>query len=187
VRTLPLPAVEKPDLIAATQRSRSIGKFAYLATGDLDVGSIAILRPALPVTLLGGHGGEMTTARALIDSGADFTTFSHDWAELLGIDLHRDCEQIEVGVADGKSSVRYVFTKGLQIEVVGEKMLLPVVMFCENLPIGLLGRRDFFERYLVLFDHRNHDFFLERRVDPDEGDDDYVMDATHRLADRRVA
>jgi hypothetical protein len=130
----------------------------------------------------------MTTARALIDSGADYTTFSDEWAKLLGIDLDRDCDQIEVGVADAKPSTRHVFTKGLQIEVVGEKMLLPVTMFCQNLPIGLLGRRDFFERYLVLFDHRNHDFFLERRVDPDEGEgDDYDMDSTRRADDRRVA
>jgi hypothetical protein len=67
-------------------------------------------------------------------------------------------------------------------------MLLPVVMFCQNLPIGLLGRRDFFERYLVLFDHRNHDFFLERRLDPDEdGADDYDMEAVRRAQSRRVA
>ncbi len=126
----------------------------------------------------------MTTARALVDSGADYTTFSDEWAELLGIDLYRDCDQIEVGVADEKRSIRHVFTKGLQIEVVGEKMLLPVATFCENLPIGLLGRRDFFERYLVLFDHRNHDFFLERRVDPDEGDGD---EAAPRVESRTVA
>ncbi len=130
----------------------------------------------------------MTTARARIDSGADYTTFSDEWAKLLGIDLDRDCEQIEVGVADEKRSIRHVFTKGLQIEVVGEKMQLPVTMFCQNLPIGLLGRRDFFERYLVLFDHRNNDFFLERRVDPDEGEgEDYDMESARRAHDRRVA
>ncbi len=86
------------------------------------------------------------------------------------------------------TTARALIDSGLQIEVVGEKMLLPVAMFCQNLPIGLLGRRDFFERYLVLFDHRNHDFFLERRVDPDEGEgDDYDMDSARRADDRRVA
>jgi len=147
-----------------------------------------VLRPALPVTLLGGHGGEMTTARALIDSGADYTTFSDEWAKLLGIEFERDCERIEVGVADARRSIRHVFTRGLQIEVVGEKLLLPVVMFCQNLPIGLLGRRDFFERYLVLFDHRNHDFFLERRTDPDEGGfDGYDMRPGRQTGSREVA
>jgi len=124
----------------------------------------------------------MTTARALIDSGADFTTFSHEWAELLAIDLGRDCEPIEVGVADGKTSTRHVFTKGLQIEVVGEKMMLPVAMFCEDLPMALLGRRDFFGRYLVLLDQRHFEFFLERRSDPSEIDSDFNdMDAAVRL------
>jgi hypothetical protein len=117
------------------------------------------------VTLLGGHGGEMTTARALVDSGADFTTFSHEWAELLGIDLERDCEERSVGVADGRPSKRFVYTKGLWVEVVGEKLFLAVAMFCKNLPVALLGRKDFFERYVVLLDQRNHRFFLERQAE----------------------
>jgi hypothetical protein len=116
------------------------------------------------VTLLGGHGGEMTTARALVDSGADFTTFSHEWAELLGIDLERDCEERSVGVADGRPSKRFVYTRGLWVEVVGERLFLAVAMFCKNLPVALLGRKDFFERYVVLLDQRNHRFFLERQA-----------------------
>jgi hypothetical protein len=61
--------------------------------------------------------------------------------------------------------------------VVGEKMFLPVAMFCKGLPITLLGRRDFFDRYLVLLDQRNHRFFLERLIDPAEDDDDPDDDA----------
>lgn len=113
----------------------------------------------------------MAVAHALVDSGADYTTLSDEWAALLGIDLHRDCEEAEASVADGRPSTRYVYTEGLEIEVVGEKMFLPVAMFCKGLPITLLGRRDFFHRYLVLLDQRNHRFFLERLIDPEEDDD----------------
>ncbi|HXP37867.1 MAG TPA: aspartyl protease family protein [Solirubrobacteraceae bacterium] len=120
----------------------------------------------------------MTTTRALVDSGADFTTFSSDWAEMLGISLKNDCIEETVGVADGRPSKRYVFQKGLLIEVVGERILLPIARFCVNLPIAYLGRRDFFSRYLVLLDQQNFQFFLERRVDPEaEGDDNSELDA----------
>jgi hypothetical protein len=163
-RIQPLPAVTEPTLVAATT-GPAVREFKYLTTGDVGPGHRAILRPALPVTLLGGHGGEMTTARALVDSGADFTTFSHDWAELLAIDLERDCEVRDVGIADGRPSRRYVYTGGLQVEVVGERLFLAVAMFCKNLPVALLGRKDFFERYLVLLDQQNQRFFLERQAD----------------------
>ncbi len=79
---------------------------------------------------------------------------------------------MEVAVADGRPSTRYCYTEGLTIEVAGESMFLPVVMFCEGLPIALLGRKDFFDRYLVLFDHRKLRFFLERLPDPETEDDD---------------
>jgi|HubBroStandDraft_6_1064221.scaffolds.fasta_scaffold247370_2 hypothetical protein len=105
---------------------------------------------------------------ALVDSGADFTTFSDQWAELRGIDLERDCEREEVGVMDERPSWRYSYADGLNIEVAGELMFLPLVKFCKKAPFAALGRKDFFDRYLVLIDDREHRFFLERLPNPDE-------------------
>jgi len=58
----------------------------------------------------------------LVDSGADYITFSTDWAERLGIDIHTDCAVAMASVADGRISKRYVYTDGLEIEVAGERM-----------------------------------------------------------------
>ena len=148
-----------------------IGQFKYQATGELTPGGRGVLRPALRVALLDREGSHVTGALALVDTGADYTTLSDEWAELLGIDIEKDCQPMEVSIVDKRTSIRYCYTEGLTIEVVGEKLFLPTVMFCREPPIAVLGRRDFFYRYLVLIDHRQKRFFLERMADPEEDDD----------------
>ena len=66
---------------------------------------------------------------------------------------------------DKKTSKRYAYQAGLDIEVVGETLSLPLVLFGEDIPIACLGRRDFFDRYLVLFSQRQRKLFLERLMD----------------------
>jgi hypothetical protein len=175
----------EPALIAAATKALTIQERPYLFTGKRTPTSRAVLRPAIGVKLLDRAGDVLTTARALVDSGADYVTFSTDWAKLLGIDIHVDCEPAHASVADGRISKRYVYTEGLDVELAGERILLPVVMFCENLPIALLGRHDFFERYLVLVDQPNHRFFLERLFDVDQSDYDDPDDDAER--DRALA
>lgn len=159
-------------LLGAAIEAVTVRELKYLPTGEWTEASRPILRPALDVKLFDNSGRTVANARALIDSGADFVTFSTDWAELLGVDIHADCSPATATVADGHVSKRYVYTDGLEVELAGERMLLPVVMFCESLPIALLGRRGFFERFLVLLDQSNLRFFLERLPDADENDDD---------------
>jgi hypothetical protein len=139
------------------------------------------MRPALGIELFDGSGQVVANARGLIDSGADFVTFSTDWAELLGIDVQVDCSPAIATVADGRVSKRYVYTEGLEVGLAGERIFLPVVMFCQEMPIPLLGRRGFFDRFLVLIDQPNLRFFLERSPDAGTGggdsDDDAEPDA----------
>jgi hypothetical protein len=144
----------------------------YLLTGEWTETSRPILRPALGIELFDGRGRVVANARGLIDSGADFVTFSTDWAELIGIDVLVDCDPATATVADGRVSKRYVYTEGLEVELAGERMLLPVVMFCQDMPIPLLGRRGFFDQFLVLIDQPNLRFFLERSPDTDGDDED---------------
>jgi hypothetical protein len=166
-----LPVAESTLRSAAT-KTLAIQEHPYLFTGRRTPTSRALLRPAISIKLIDRSGDILAGARALIDSGADYITFSTDWAKLLGIDIHIDCAPATASVADGRVSKRYVYTDGLEIEVADERLLLPVVMFCEDLPIALLGRHDFFERYLVLLDQPNLRFFLERLPDTDDSDDE---------------
>lgn len=171
-RTQPLPASSSSKLARAGETIPGVGQFEYQATGERTPGGRGVLRPALRVVLLDREGAQATGALALVDTGADYTTLSDEWAELLGIDLEKDCTPMEVSIVDERTSTRYCYTGGLEIELVGEKLFLPTVMFCKGLPIAVLGRRDFFYRYLVLIDHRQKRFFLERMADPEEDDDD---------------
>jgi hypothetical protein len=164
-------APAESTLISIATKTLAIQEHPYLFTGKRTPTSRALLRPAIGIKLIDRAGDVLAGARALIDSGADYITFSTDWAKLLGIDIHVDCAPATASVADGRVSKRYVYTDGLEVEVADERLLLPVVMFCEGLPIALLGRHDFFERYLVLLDQPNHRFFLERLPDPADSDD----------------
>lgn len=120
--------------------------------------------------LLDRNGGRVAQAHALVDSGADNTTLSAEWAQLLAIDLERDCSPVRAWAAiDHEKPVwHHCYTDGLVVEVLNEKMFLPVVMFCQGLPVALLGRRDFFRRYVIAFDEQRRRYFLERQRDPDE-------------------
>lgn len=143
------------------------------------------MRPALGIELFDDRGQVVANARGLIDSGADFVTFSTDWAELLGIDVQVDCSPAVATVADGRVSRRYVYTEGLEVGLAGERIFLPVVMFCQDMPIPLLGRHGFFDRFLVLIDQPNLRFFLQRspeaeaeaEADGRDSDDDAEPDA----------
>lgn len=122
--------------------------------------------------MIGDDGARSATTSAMLDTGADLTTFSTEWAKQIGIDVYQDCEITKVRVADKQRSVRYAYSDGLDIEIAGHRLFLPLVMFCEGLPIALLGRRDLFNHFLVLIDQPRFRFFLERLPDPEEDEND---------------
>lgn len=167
-RTLPLPASTDSALLAAAKRADNVYGFGYTTTGDEAKGQ-RITRPALPVRLLDHELNHVAKARAIVDSGADHTTLSGDWAEILGIELEKDCFPIKAEVA-GKPTTHWAFGTGLEVEVLGEPLFLPIAVFCPDLPVLLLGRRDFMERYFVMIDEPNKRFYIERRPDLDPAD-----------------
>lgn len=140
-----------------------------MTTGDSTSAGDKIVRPTLGVHLLDHVGNRVAQARAIVDSGADQTTLSHEWAELLGINLEEQCSPVEAYVAGERVATHWAYTEGLWVEVLEESLFLPVAMFCKKLPVALLGRRDFFDRYFVLFDDRKRKFYLERRPDLAQG------------------
>jgi hypothetical protein len=186
-RTQPLPIAASSILARAGEASPNIGEYEYLAAGNPEGTKYPTRRPALPVGLLDATGNRIAQARALVDSGADNTTFSAEWAQLLGISLEDDCVPVRANAAveggDKGEYLHYSYTEGLTVEVVGERMLLDVVMFCKGLPVALLGRYDFFKRYFVAIDEPHRRFFLERLREPEEDeDDDDELDAALALS-----
>ncbi len=133
----------------------------------------------LPITLQPVvEGLQPVGTYAKIDTGADLTTLDADWASQLGIDLDNDCTLERVSAASDQTVYHHCYADGLTIKVLGEDLLLSLVMFCKREGIALLGRRDFFQRYLVLIDEPRKRFFLERLPNPiDDEDDDPELDA----------
>ncbi len=106
---------------------------------------------------------------------------SADWADLLGIDLERDCTPIRPKLAGpplpkDAPITHFAFGGGLYVDILDTRVLLPVVIFCKKLARSVLGRRDFFVNYLIAFDERNERFFLERLPALDDEDDDDERD-----------
>jgi len=81
------------------------------------------------------------------------------WAKQLGID-QADCRQENCNTVAGPT-VQYIWDAGVdaEIQALGVKVHLNAC-FSEGLPIVLLGRHDFFQRFLVSFDQRAQTFTL---------------------------
>jgi hypothetical protein len=120
------------------------------------------LVPAIPIRLSGV--AKTFAVLALIDSGADMSVLPYEFANVLGIDLST-CDQTSVQVASGTSSM-YVCPSGITAEAFGVSFQLNGVFASTGIP--LLGRLDFFSRFLVEIDQRNHKFKLR----PYNNDDD---------------
>jgi hypothetical protein len=116
------------------------------------------LRPAVPLKLLRLDKSILPATVALLDSGADCSTFPSAWAAKIGIDVKKDCEACPGGTAGG-TTTNYVYAPGVHAIVRKEKHTLKAV-FNDGLGVILLGRDDFFSYYKVFFDQRAKTFTL---------------------------
>jgi hypothetical protein len=117
------------------------------------------LVPALSIRVRGLDGVLQPETPALIDSGADVSTFPASWAKSLGIELSpRCCERKEATTAAGPATV-WAYSQGLRVIIEGVEHWLKAE-FCEGLDLPLLGRRDFFDAYKITFDERAKTFTL---------------------------
>lgn len=90
---------------------------------------------------------------ALVDSGADASLLDIGYADLLGLDRN-DAQQEQAVVAGGDSITVYRWPTGL-LELQFENQRLPYegdfVEFANADSVNLLGRLDFFGRFIVQF------------------------------------
>jgi hypothetical protein len=117
------------------------------------------LRPAIPLKLLRVDKSILPSTVALLDSGADCSTFPSAWATKMGIDLEKDCEKITGNTAGGETT-NFVYASGAEALICGEKRRLHAI-FNNGLNVILLGREDFFSYYKILFDQRAKTFTLQ--------------------------
>jgi TPP-dependent trihydroxycyclohexane-1,2-dione (THcHDO) dehydratase len=91
---------------------------------------------------------------AYVDSGASYSIFHTDVAEILGIDIERTAKKIYVTVGDGSQIVVYLHK--IEVKFAGEQFWA-TIGFSRNLGIGfnLIGMKDIFDRFKITFDNRN--------------------------------
>ena len=107
--------------------------------------------PIIPLKILGSEG--WITFEAYIDSGASFSIFNKDRAEILGIDPKKG-EGISLTVGNG--GLLEVYVHKLQVEFANVRFSA-LIGFSYQLGVGfnLLGRKSFFERFKICFDDKH--------------------------------
>jgi hypothetical protein len=153
LRTL---ATERVEVLAPAEEDDKAQQHLTAAGLDLPFRAIGagLLVPAVAIGLKGVT--EELMALALIDSGADASYLPYEFANVLGVDLG-SCDQSLSQTISGTSSV-YVCPEGITARVFGVTFQLEGVFAPTVIPI--LGRRDFFARFLVEIDQRRQRFNL---------------------------
>lgn len=112
--------------------------------------------PLIKVSLI--FGSQKATIEALIDSGANISIFGEEVAELLVIDIEKG-RKIYLGGIGGRI-MGYIHI--LRIETAGRLFSCPVVFSREfKVSFNLIGRKGFFDKFVVRFDERNKQVVLE--------------------------
>lgn len=119
---------------------------------QLDPGNYA---PVVPLKIFGKEG--WLGLEAYVDSGASFSIFNADRADILGLD-YRKGRRIFLTVGDG--GLLEVFIHKLRVDL-GGKRFMAQIGFSKQLGVGfnLLGRKSFFERFHICFNDKGR--FLE--------------------------
>ena len=94
----------------------------------------------------------------LIDSGARLSLFRKDSARELGLRIEEGSPIMLRGVM----GLLQAYVHRLTVKVAGQEFLCDLC-FSEEYTgnLNILGRKDFFEKFVISFDEKNHKFFLE--------------------------
>mgnify|MGYP001565710753 CR=1 FL=1 len=97
-------------------------------------------------------GNRWLYLQAYVDSGASWTIFHADVAQLLGLKLSRMARRY---LALGNGSVIPIFLHRVRVRFAGLEFTVPAG-FSDALKVGfnLMGRAGFFDRFLVCFNDR---------------------------------
>ena len=113
---------------------------------------IFLERRYLPIVPLELKGEEWIELRAFVDSGASYSIFHADIAEILGIDYSIG-EKNHMTVGDGVKIL--VYTHDVRIRF-NEEEFTAKIGFSSKLGIGfdIIGREGFFDRFVICFDDK---------------------------------
>ena len=119
-------------------------------------------RPIIPLTLR--HKEKLVDTYALVDSGADISIFSAEFASLLDIDLTHLKKHTFSGVKGGEEGKGIGYISSLEIGIGETFLTLPVILSFDttlDTDMGILGQVGLFDHYLVQFDRANKTVVLK--------------------------
>lgn len=105
--------------------------------------------PIVPIKL---KGKEWVEFNVFVDTGASYSMFHPDRADILGINFRRGRKEY-IKIGDG--SFIAVYLHEILVSLAGEEFKAEIG-FSENLGVGfdIMGRKDIFERFVVVFDEK---------------------------------
>lgn len=98
-----------------------------------------IYRPYIPVLITSKNIDEWIPTEVVVDTGADYTLLPKKYAQLLSIDLLKDCYPQETSGVGGKEKV-YLCKKVVRVKIGNWEELIPVGFLSRDDIPGLLGR-----------------------------------------------
>lgn len=121
-------------------------RFPYFQLGPKD------FAPIIPLQLFGKNG--WLALEAYIDSGATYSIFNADRADILGIDYQKKGKKIYLTVGDG--GLIEIYLCPIRVKVENDQWNMPIG-FSKQLGVGfnLMGRRGFFDRFRVCFNDKD--------------------------------
>lgn len=133
--------------------------YNYTLLRNLQEPSRPVLRPYIGVRLI--HGNKHKDLVALIDSGADMSLAHADLGRLVGIDIQAGRPWTYGGSVDTQIGRAYIHR--LHLIVIDFSSLDIDVAFSDQVAPGtfLLGQRDFFESYEIVFDLSSRSFAVK--------------------------
>lgn len=110
------------------------------------------LIPLLYVRVSRRHAPASVRFAAILDTGSPFCLFHADIGQSIGVDIKSGVAQSIAGVVPGVNTSAYFHRLNLHVEA--NWIVEATVGFIENFQCpALLGRRGFFDRFVVRFDH----------------------------------
>ena len=96
--------------------------------------------------------GQWIEFYAYLDSGAGYSVFHSDHAELLGVDIYKG-KEIKLTVGDGSEIPTFIHK--LSVRFAGQEFLAQI-SFSPSLGIGtnILGMKSFFDNFKVCFNNK---------------------------------
>jgi hypothetical protein len=114
-------------------------------------------RPVITVKLT--YKNTQVEHNVLIDSGADFSLFSYDVAQVLNIPIETGVKSEAYGITGGGSPI-YIHPITITVGKTALKVKAGFIENMTNAGYGIVGQVGFFDKFEVKFDYQNKEIEL---------------------------